>query len=79
MKARPALRSTVVTYKGFHLSIGGVLGGMPQNEIHMFVDDKDDSSWIKLEEMELGRYRHGVVPGPVKSGGITLFVVGSYT
>ena len=78
VKAPPTLRPTVVAYKGFLLSIGGVLGGMPQNEIHMFVDDKDDNSWIKVGEMQEGRYRHGVVPGPVKSRGITLFVVGGY-
>ena len=29
-------------------------------------------------EMKMGRYRHGVVPGPVESCYISLFVVGGY-
>ena len=78
IKAPPVLRPTVVVYKGFLLSIGGVLRGKPQNEIHMFVDEKVSNRWIKLGEMKVGRYRHGVVPGPVQSCGITLFVVGGY-
>ena len=77
IKAPPILRPTVVAYKGFLLSIGGVLGGEPQKEIHMFVDEVDNH-WIKLGEMKVGRYRHGVVPGPVQSCGITLFIVGGY-
>ena len=42
----------------------------------MFVDGKAD--WMKVGEMKMGRYRHGVVPGPVESCGISLFVVGGY-
>ena len=76
--APPVLRPTVVVYKGFLLSIGGVLGGEPQKGIYMFVDGKADSHWMKVGELNMGRYRHGVVPGPVESRGITLFVVGGY-
>ena len=76
--ALPFVRSTVVVYKGFLLSIGGVVGEEPQEGIYMFVDRKADSHWMKVGEMNMGRYRHGVVPGPVESCGITLFVVGGY-
>ena len=76
--APPVLRPKVVVYKGFLLSIGGVLGGEPQKGIYMFVDGKADSHWMKVGEMKMGRYRHGVAPGPVESDGITLFVVGGY-
>ena len=74
--APPVLRPTVVVYKGFLLSIGGVVKEEPQKGIYMFVDGEAD--WMKLGEMKMGRYRHGVVPGPVESCGITLFVVGGY-
>ena len=76
--APPVLRPTVVVYKGFLLSIGGVEGGKPQKEIYMFVDGRADRQWMKVGEMKMGRYRHGVAPGPVESCGITLFVVGGY-
>ena len=74
--APPVLRPTVVVYKGFLLSIGGVVGEEPQKDIYKFVDGEAD--WMKVGEMKMGRYRHGVVPGPVESCGITLFVVGGY-
>ena len=74
--APPVLRPTVVAYKGFLLSIGGVVGEEPQKDIYKFVDA--GSHWMKVGEMKMGRYRHGVVPGPVESCGITLFVVGGY-
>ena len=74
--APPVLRPTVVAYKGFLLSIGGVVGEEPQKGIYKFVDGEAD--WMKVGEMKMGRYRHGVVPGPVESCGITLFVVGGY-
>ena len=74
--APPFLRSTVVVYKDFLLSIGGVVGEWPHNGIYKFVDGEAD--WMKVGEMKMGRYRHGVVPGPVESCGITLFVVGGY-
>ena len=76
--APPVLRPKVVVYKGFLLSIGGVLGGEPQKGIYMFVDGDADSHWMKVGELNMGRYRHGVVPGPVESCGIALFVVGGY-
>ena len=76
--APPVLRPTVVVYKDFLLSIGGVVGEEPQKGIYMFVDGDADSHWMKVGEMKMGRYRHGVVPGPVESCGITLFVVGGY-
>ena len=76
--APPVLRPTVVVYKGFLLSIGGVVGEEPQKSIYKFVDGDADSHWMKVGEMKMGRYRHGVVPGPVESCGITLFVVGGY-
>ena len=41
--APPVLQPTVVAYKGFLLSIGGVVGGKPQKDIYMFVDEKADS------------------------------------
>ena len=74
--APPVLRPTVVAYKGFLLSIGGVVGEEPQKDIYKFVDA--GSHWMKVGEMKMGRYRHGVVPGPVESCGISLFVVGGY-
>ena len=74
--APPFLRSTVVVYKDFLLSIGGVVGEWPHNGIYKFVDGEAD--WMKVGEMKMGRYRHGVVPGPVESCGISLFVVGGY-
>ena len=74
--APPVLRPTVVVYKGFLLSIGGVVDEMPKKGIYMFVDGEAD--WMKVGEMKMGRYRHGVVPGPVESCGISLFVVGGY-
>ena len=76
--APPVLRPTVVVYKGFLLSIGGVVGEEPQKSIYKFVDGDADSHWMKVGEMMMGRYRHGLVPGPVESCGITLFVVGGY-
>ena len=72
----PFVRYTVVVYKDFLLSIGGVEGEWPQKGIYKFVDGEAD--WMKVGEMKMGRYRHGVVPGPVESSGITLFVVGGY-
>ena len=74
--APPVLRPTVVVYKDFLLSIGGVVGEEPQKGIYKFVDGEAD--WMKVGEMKMGRYSHGVVPGPVESSGITLFVVGGY-
>lgn len=74
--APPVLRPTVVVYKGFLLSIGGVESGKPMKGIYIFLDGKAD--WMKVGEMKTGRYRHGVVAGPVESCGITLFVVGGY-
>ena len=78
IEAPPVLCPTVVVYKGFLLTIGGVVGEKPQKGIYMFVDGDADSHWMKVGEMKKGRYRHGVVPGPVESRGITLFVVGGY-
>ena len=65
--APPVVRPTVVAYKGFFLSIGGVIGGKPQKHIYNYtVDRKADSHWMKVGEMKMGRHRHGVVPGPVE-------------
>ena len=76
--APPVLLPTVVVYEDFLLSIGGVVGEEPQKGIYKFVDRDADSHWVKVGEMKMGRYRHGVVPSPVESCGITLFVVGGY-
>ena len=78
IEAPPVLCPKVVVYKGFLLTIGGVVGEKPQKGMYMFVDRNADSYWVKVGEMKMGRYRHGVVPGPVESRGITLFVVGGY-
>ena len=74
----PVLCSTALVYKGFLLSIGGVVDEKPQKGIYKFVDGIADNQWTKVGEMKMGRYCHGVVPGPVESCGITLFVVGGY-
>ena len=43
-------------------------GGKRQKRIYNYtVDRKADSHWMKVGEMKMGRYRHGVgVPGPVE-------------
>ena len=62
--APPVVRPTVVVYKDFLLSIGGVVDEWPQKGIYKFVDGEADR--MKVGEIKMGRYRHGVVPGPVE-------------
>ena len=74
----PVRRPTVVAYRNSLMCIGGVKDNMPQTEVYTFVDGKDDNHWIKVGNMKVGRYRHGVVAGVVESPHVALFVVGGY-
>ena len=76
--APPVLRPTVVAYRNSLMCIGGVKDNMPQKEVYRFVDGKNDNHWIKVGNMKVGRYRHGVVAGVVESPHVALFVVGGY-
>ena len=74
----PVLRPTVVAYRNSLMCIGGMEHNMPQKEVYRFVDGKDDNHWIKVGNMKVGRYRHGVVPGVVEGPHVALFVAGGY-
>lgn len=72
----PALQSTVVFCGNSILSVGGVKDGSPQNAIYEFVDEKVGNHWVKVGEMSVGRYRHGVVP--LGKRGAVLLVAGGF-
>ena len=72
----PSLRSTVVSCETSLISVGGVIDCKPQDVIYRFVREKDGNQlqWIKVGNIDIGKYRHAVVP--LKSH--TLFVAGGY-
>ena len=70
----PAFWSTVVSCENFILSVGGIKDSLPQDVIYKFVEEKND--WIEVGHMDIGRYRHAVVP--LGSHGATLFVAGGF-
>ena len=71
----PALRPTVITNNNSLYSLGGVKEFLPEREIYKFVDRKDSNAWMKVGNMSIGRYRHGVVP---LNHGTALFIVGGF-
>ena len=70
----PALCSTVVSGENSIISVGGVKGSLPLDVIYRYAEEKND--WIEVGHMDIGRYRHAVVP--LGSHGATLFVAGGF-
>ena len=70
----PVLRSTVVSCENSIFSVGGVKDGKPQDVIYRLVREQDGNHWIKVGNMNIGKFRHAVVP----LGSHTLFVAGGY-
>ena len=71
----PVLRSTVVSCESSIFSVGGVKDHKPQDAIYRFVREQEGNHWIKVGKLNIGKYRHAVVP----LGSCTLFVAGGYT
>ena len=72
----PVLRPTVITCNNSLYSVGGIKEFSPHKGIYKFVDRKDRTAWIKVGNMRVGRYRHGVVP--LENYGTALFIVGGF-
>ena len=70
----PVLRSTVVSCETSILSVGGMKDRKPQDVIYRLVRKQDGNHWIKVGNMNIGKFRHAVVP----LGSHTLFVAGGY-
>lgn len=70
----PVLRSTVVSCETSIISVGGVKDRKPQDVIYKLVREQDGNHWIKVGNMNIGKFRHAVVP----LGSHTLFVAGGY-
>ena len=76
----PVFLPTVVLCGSSIISVGGMNNSSPNDSpvsaIYGFVDDKVNSQWVKLGDMSLGRYRHGVVP--LGTRGAALLVAGGF-
>ena len=68
----PVLRSTVVSCEASIFSVGGMKDDKPQNVIYRLVREQDGNHWIKVGNMNIGKFRHAVVP----LGSHTLFIAG---
>lgn len=76
----PVFLPTVVLCGSSIISVGGMNNSSsndsPVSAIYEFVDDKVNSQWVKVGDMSLGRYRHGVVP--LGTRGAALLVAGGF-
>ena len=72
----PAPLPTVVLCGSSIISVGGKDNSSPVKAIYEFVDDKVNNQWVKVGDMSVGRYNHGVVP--LGTRGAALLVAGGF-
>ena len=73
----PVFLPTVVLCGSSIISVGGMNNNSSSaSAIYEFQDDKVNSQWVKVGDMSLGRYRHGVVP--LGTRGAALLVAGGF-
>ena len=73
----PVFLPTVVLCGSSIISVGGMNNnGSSVSAIYEFQDDKVNSQWVKVGDMSLGRYRHGVMP--LGTRGAALLVAGGF-